>query len=295
MRKIIAVALWAWIPFFWQPLWGQTQGQTPSGGVEEGKEPKHYSGTGAKTTQEGQRGTAEAPFVVDTQGHKQTKAEAAKAKAEKDYATYLEGRTLYFAGIAAYATAALVFIGLCGVIAAVCTLKKIERQTAAALLNTQAVINSERPWISINVESPTPNQFVFRAVNVGRTPAKVTAIWSSPLRVSRGAGNIQLADGFFKEPLECLFAYPPCFLPPTKDCIVGRDNIEELRGSASRDLCIMGIAESLVMVYFYGRIVYYDALDPKTPRETRFFYRLLPIVGALPFPDPEHPEYNDYK
>jgi hypothetical protein len=54
MRKIVAVILWAGTSFCWQPLWGQA----PSVRVEEGKEPKHHSGGGAKATQESQHGTA---------------------------------------------------------------------------------------------------------------------------------------------------------------------------------------------------------------------------------------------
>jgi uncharacterized membrane protein YcjF (UPF0283 family) len=76
----------------------------------------------------------------------------------------------------------LAVVGFVGIIVAWMTLLKIERQTKAgevaalaakagaeaALLNAQAVINAERAWIVIDVESPAPNQFNFVATNTGR-------------------------------------------------------------------------------------------------------------------------------
>jgi hypothetical protein len=76
-------------------------------------------------------------------------------------------------------TGILIAVGIFGVRAAYKTLKAIEAQNAhieksanAALLNAQAVINSERPWIIVLPEKSN-NGYRFRAINSGRTPADV--------------------------------------------------------------------------------------------------------------------------
>ena len=59
--------------------------------------------------------------------------------------------------------------------------KIMERQTVAtekaadaALVNAQAVIASERPWLTVIIRwnSSVKGQFFYRAINVGRTPAE---------------------------------------------------------------------------------------------------------------------------
>lgn len=65
------------------------------------------------------------------------------------------------------------------------TLRKIAEQAEiavksanAALLNAQAVINSERPWLVIKIERGTQlagGPFQFVAVNQGRTPAEIVS------------------------------------------------------------------------------------------------------------------------
>lgn len=181
MRKIVAVALWAWIPFCWQPLWGQT----PSVGVQKSKEPKAHADGKKDTTKKTEHGTAEVPFVVDTQGHKQTPAEAKEAKASGDHAAYIEGRTLLYACIAALATVALVFIGLGGVIAAIWTLRAIENQGKQA---DRHLVLIERPWLDPHIQLNGPLEIegdggirlpiVIDITNLGKSPA--TAITISP-------------------------------------------------------------------------------------------------------------------
>ena len=83
----------------------------------------------------------------------------------------------------------LAIVGYVGIMLAVSLLKKIDRQTAyaetaaeaaaasahAALLNAQAVIHAERPWILITVEPSRgmENSFTVMATNRGRTPARI--------------------------------------------------------------------------------------------------------------------------
>jgi hypothetical protein len=85
----------------------------------------------------------------------------------------------------------LAIVGYVGIMLAVSTLKKIERQTSAveaaaaaaadiaqaALLHAQGITNAERPWLLIGVE-PSPgveNSFKITATNRGRSPARVVS------------------------------------------------------------------------------------------------------------------------
>jgi hypothetical protein len=86
----------------------------------------------------------------------------------------------------------LVILGYAGIMMALSLLRKIERQTGyaeavieaasssahAALLNAQAVIQAERPWILITVEPSRSmeNSFTIMATNRGRTPARIVEI-----------------------------------------------------------------------------------------------------------------------
>jgi len=85
----------------------------------------------------------------------------------------------------------LVILGYVGIMLALSTLRKIERQTRiaealvqaaadssqAALLHAQAVVDSERPWLVITVEPSLniKNAFTILATNRGRTPARIIA------------------------------------------------------------------------------------------------------------------------
>jgi hypothetical protein len=61
-----------------------------------------------------------------------------------------------------------------------------EKAAEAALLNAQAVINAERPWIVIKVVSPKPNHFILKAFNVGNTPAILTEFYFLNRRIRDG-------------------------------------------------------------------------------------------------------------
>jgi len=85
----------------------------------------------------------------------------------------------------------LAIVGYAGIMLAVSTLKKIERQISAveaaasaaveaaqaASLHAQTIANAERPWLLIGVE-PTPgieNSFNITATNRGRSPATIVS------------------------------------------------------------------------------------------------------------------------
>ncbi len=91
---------------------------------------------------------------------------------------------------------ALVVITGVAVWAALQTLDDLKEQTAiakksadAALLNAQAIINSERPWVTFFAIGSENDVYSFRAGNVGRSPAKILSfaysiIYAHPSKLS---------------------------------------------------------------------------------------------------------------
>jgi hypothetical protein len=74
--------------------------------------------------------------VVDTRGHQKSEQETADDRAQKERVLETERRTLWAVECTAYATIALVLVGLCGTGAAIWTLRQIKRQ--ADLIERQA-------------------------------------------------------------------------------------------------------------------------------------------------------------
>ncbi len=163
-----------------------------------------------------------------------------------------------------------------------------------ALANTQAIVNSERAWIVISVESPAPNTYIFKATNVGRTPAKIISIHPNVTRTRRP--DPLPMPLVYREDDDPLISLPPHFLPPTASSTVFHISIATLRGNASEEEWMQHLRMGFSELFFYGRVRYYDTLetDPKAPHETTWLYWLLPIQDALPIPDPHHPECNNH-
>ena len=164
-----------------------------------------------------------------------------------------------------------------------------EKSAEAARLNAQAVINAERAWIVVSVESPAANQFIFKATNVGKTAARIISIWADMAIVERGK-EFQVADGYDKG--ESLVSTPPCLLPPTGYCTALWNNTEEL--SRNSPEVWSRYERGFSTMFSYGRIVYFDTVEtePRTPHETKWLYWHFPIEGALPIPYHLRPEYN---
>jgi hypothetical protein len=218
---------------------------------------------------EDNRGSKERPLVVDTKGHQDSPAEAAEAKAEQQYQRDIERRTLYLAGIASYATIALVVIGLGGVCAAIWTLLVIQRQT-------NHMVNSERAWLII----PKPpeqrlspltslNQFTFSLVNKGRTIARVMDFDSKFMFLERGSSPPSIPVYSPREPhnLTHLHGYAMAVDDPFNDIGIAIDEwleVDRLRDLRDGQLCL----------YAYGRINYVDF--SKETRTIQFCYRFVP-------------------
>ncbi len=190
----------------------------------------------------------------------------------------------------------LVVVGVGGILVAVRTLSKIERQIRVAEKGTQAMIRSERAWIVVSIESPEPNKFDFRATNVGKTPARIKSIWSAPVSFYR---DEQMKIPPDEQTGESQMNTPPCLLPPTASQIVFRFNLGEFgAGPAATPEGFSrtqnDIRKGFRSLHFYGRIIYSNTLEEGPDHETKWLYWFVPIEGATPFPDPRHPEHNSY-
>jgi hypothetical protein len=186
MRKALAIfALWAWVPFCWQPSWAQA----PSVGINHPKKKPDGASRSAKTTDP--RGKKENPLVVDAPGHQLTPEErkegeeqaAAKAKAEEQYHRDIDRWTLIWSGITAVATAVLVLVGIGGMILALMTLMGIERQGQLMEVAQGASvgivgINLIDPKAELNVDDLQPafERSVFRITMKNTGPSKALAV-----------------------------------------------------------------------------------------------------------------------
>lgn len=169
----------------------------------------------------------------------------------------------------------LALVGYVGIMIALSTLKKIERNTAlaettaqaaleasqAALATAQAILLSERPWILVSVE-PTiskANSFTITATNKGRTPATITAMLE---QVGIKSDLAHLPEN--PEYLEQQGSQPmiPVTLVPgecTPIKVFSRDDVPAVCETDQRLKLIENWDEK---IFLHGRIVYRDLVAP---------------------------------
>lgn len=153
----------------------------------------------------------------------------------------------------------------------------------AALLNAQAFLDSERPWLVVTVEKnealPGRTYYFFRITNRGNTPATF---------VSGGfahAFNISPNDLPSPPAYEPFIAPNNRFLPPGDgfniqrtydDLTKGIDPVALISSRAQQ----LGTADANSLLFFYGNIVYDDVLGRDrpgyVPHETRWCFAFFP-------------------
>ena len=161
---VLAIVLWAWIPFCWQPLWGQA----PGVGAKAGQNKKQQPGLATGQHKDEQRGTNESPLVVDIRDRQKSFDETAKDKAENDWKHHVDTWTVNLALAIAILTGLLVLIGGFGVRAANRTLKAIERQ--ANLMAGRVHVDSVR---AVNLEIGKVPVIFVKIRNSGMVAAEV--------------------------------------------------------------------------------------------------------------------------
>ena len=167
----------------------------------------------------------------------------------------------------------LAFVGYAGIMLALRALGKIDRQTKAveavaesalqtanaALLNAQALLDAERPWILISIE-PAPqmkNSFRIVATNRGRSPAEIIAT-ADRIGIAVDEQHLPKKPEFAKEkPL-----LVPVVLVPGESTVIqpfGRDDVKWVCKTEENLRRIELWNDS---IFLYGRLVYRSLIAP---------------------------------
>jgi hypothetical protein len=169
----------------------------------------------------------------------------------------------------------LAILAYFGIILGYQLLKKIDRQTEyaesaaesaaasaqAALLNAQAVIHSERPWILISVEPSRSieNSFTVVATNRGRTPARIIAT-ADRARIAIDEKHLPKNPEYKSEKQGAPVV--PIILVPGESAVIKpfcRDDVKGLCDSEERFKRIETWEEK---VFLYGKVIYKDLISP---------------------------------
>lgn len=167
----------------------------------------------------------------------------------------------------------LVACGYVGIMLALSTLKKIERQThstemlataaadrsQAALLNVQAILNSERPWVLISVELGLKNadSFTVTATNRGRLPAKLVAV-AEHTAIATDEEHLPVFPEYPSEKAGLPFS-PTILLPGESTPMVSifREDMVKICASEEQRQRVENWEEK---IYLYGKILYQDLM-----------------------------------
>jgi hypothetical protein len=175
---------------------------------------------------------------------------------------------------------ALFFVGVGGIMVAICSLKIIERQTKAteeaakaALSNAQAVINAERARLLFEVEKGMDQNrhgvaiFTIYAVNHGRTPAELVRI----------KGPVETVCGDIYDlpiPLKTHIAKLPdkWHVMPNEKCFVARFIPASMTVQALELAQTGGVSINEQERVIYGDMMYRDGIS-KDIRYSRYCFR----------------------
>lgn len=194
----------------------------------------------------------------------------------------------------------LVFVGIGGILAAVSSLRTIQKQTEhaataanAALLNAQAVINSERPWIFIPFVGKFPR--IWPPALVERLPGvyqySECCFWfknfgKSPARVIEFKRQMKICT---KNDIPPVTVFDPADAQKGETTIPHDTQIPILAGIeggqvSSEDIRAVEIDFSKSL-WICGYVKYVDTFSLKDAPtyETRFCYRWANNTAAMPF------------
>jgi hypothetical protein len=177
--------------------------------------------------------------------------------------------------IAWAANLVLAVLGYAGILLALSTLRKIERQTRygeaaataaaesaqAALLHAQAILHAERPWILISVERARSieNGFTVIATNRGRSPARIVATVDET-RFAVDEAHLPATPEYKPETADAPFA--PIILLPGESADIKpfcRDEVKALCASEARLRRVENWEER---IFIYGKVIYRDLIAP---------------------------------
>lgn len=139
---------------------------------------------------------------------------------------------------------------------------------AAARLNAQAIINSERPWIAMVIkrDNRLPNFFRLIAENRGRTPAAIVSVKAGCAEVGNSSDlpsiPVYSKSKEFNEPLLLIQGEPQGMHDLSPDCV--------------REGYFPGVTDWKKIGFIFGSVCYRDLLDTRDAphHETRWCCKL---------------------
>lgn len=203
----------------------------------------------------------------------------------------------------------LAVLGYVGIMLFLSMLKKIERHTEAgaaaaqaaldtaqaALTQTQAIVNSERPWIVVRVEPSLTKENTFRlmATNRGRSPARIISLVDQ-VQIAVDETNLPASPEY--ENTKPAARPEPIVLLPSESVAIKTFSRDDVRGICKTTEEFERIELWEKNIFLYGRVSYRDmlALSDKPAHETDWCYwyihgdkkSALSIAGT--------PEYNKH-
>jgi len=184
----------------------------------------------------------------------------------------------------------LALVGYAGIMLALSTLKKIERQTKygeaaataaaesaqAALIHAQAILHAERPWVLVTV-TPSPsieNGFTVIATNRGRSPARVIGI-ANETRMA--VGEAQLPGIPEYSPVDPEMPAVSIILLPGEFTSIRNFCRDDVRGLCESEGKFRRIENWEERIFLYGKIDYKNLMAPpdEPASETRWCCRYI--------------------
>jgi hypothetical protein len=154
-------------------------------------------------------------------------------------------------------------------------LKKIDRQTGyaeaaaeaaaataqAALLNAQAIIRAERPWVLISIEpsGSRENCFTVMATNRGRTPARII---ETDEQVKIVVNEKRLPEIPEYKRKESSVHLAPIILLPGESTALKPFCREDAKGLCDSEERFKRIETWDEKIYLYGKVIYKDLIAP---------------------------------
>jgi hypothetical protein len=177
----------------------------------------------------------------------------------------------------------LVVLGYAGIMLAISTMKKIERQTRAAesaasaaadqahaaMLNVEAIIRSERPWILVSVELALDNEnsFTVVAANRGRVPARFVST-SEHTSIVVDESHLPRDPKYGEKEADLPFS--PTILLPGESTPIRTFSRRDLERTCGSEEIMRRVKRWEEKIFIYGRISYRDLIErpAEQPYET---------------------------
>lgn len=151
--------------------------------------------------------------------------------------------------------------------AAADSVEAMNRQTQATLLNAQAMVNAERPWLMVSARAYGHERFRFEARNHGKTPAEIVG-YESGWKIGDVLAIYHEEPQYEPHRLDA----PVVLLPDAPPFRCGACNVGDLISSQPKDT-EMAVRDGGKMFAMYGKVLYYDMLNRREPpHESRFCF-----------------------